>query len=307
MTSGTKRTITDTTARIWRFPSAIKEASHVSDWIADDIAKFGRSPSDYALLTRQTPDQYYDQFDAHLGAHGIGLRNDAQRVGAMALQDLLIDDLCQLVIGVARLASTRRRPSLWSSTCKTVAQIRGVTRDDDDNLREVADDLARIIRRLRRWVKVNPPDRRVSTTMVDNIVAEIGPDAIKRAFVAYRNNDTFDHAHDALQRRFAECADIAANWTDVCDRFEGTHAVPLMTVHKSKGLEYHTVIFLGIDDKQWWAHSPGEPDGLATFFVGLSRAAQRAIFTYCDAQGGRNKVREFYDLLRAAGVVEISP
>ena len=27
--------------------------------------------------------------------------------------------------------------------------------------------------------------------------------------------------------------------------FEGVNSLPLMTIHKSKGLEYHTVIFLG--------------------------------------------------------------
>ena len=32
---------------------------------------------------------------------------------------------------------------------------------------------------------------------------------------------------------------------------EGVDQVPLMTVHKSKGLEFHTMIFVGLDDEAW--------------------------------------------------------
>ncbi len=80
-----------------------------------------------------------------------------------------------------------------------------------------------------------------------------------------------------------------------------------MTVHKSKGLEYDTVLFVGLDDKMWWSHSPDNPEGLATFFVALSRAKQRAIFTFCRARGKRDKVADLYKLLRDAGVREITP
>ena len=38
-----------------------------------------------------------------------------------------------------------------------------------------------------------------------------------------------------------------------------------MTVHKSKGLEYDTVIFMGLDDSAWWSYSSANPEGKATF------------------------------------------
>jgi len=57
------------------------------------------------------------------------------------------------------------------------------------------------------------------------------------------------------------------------------------SVHKSKGLEYDTMIFIGLDDENWWSHSRNNPDGLATFFVALSRAKQRALFTFCRERG----------------------
>ena len=77
-----------------------------------------------------------------------------------------------------------------------------------------------------------------------------------------------------------------------------------MTIHKSKGLEFDTTIFMGIDDNAGWSCKPGDAEGLSTFFVALSRAKQRAIFSYCEQRGQRIKVADFYSLLTAAGVKE---
>ena len=76
--------------------------------------------------------------------------------------------------------------------------------------------------------------------------------------------------------------------------------------HKSKGLEYDTIVFMGLDDQAWWAHKPGDKEGLAAFFVALSRAKQRAIFAFCQQRGQRSKVAELYALLGQAGVPEIA-
>ncbi|WP_422132807.1 3'-5' exonuclease [Endozoicomonas sp. ALD040] len=77
-----------------------------------------------------------------------------------------------------------------------------------------------------------------------------------------------------------------------------------MTIHKSKGLEFDTTIFMGVDDNAWWSYQPGDAEGLSTFFVALSRAKQRAIFSYCEERGPRAKVSDFYKLLSSAGVQE---
>jgi len=84
----------------------------------------------------------------------------------------------------------------------------------------------------------------------------------------------------------------------------GTHS--LSAIHRSKGLEYDTVIFVGLDDDSWWSYRSDNPEGLATFFVALSRAKQRVIFTYSASRGGRTGVADLYKLLADAGVPEIT-
>ena len=89
------------------------------------------------------------------------------------------------------------------------------------------------------------------------------------------------------------------------DIYEGVHAVPLMTIHKSKGLEYHTVVFVGLDDDAWWSFTNDQSEATAGFFVAFTRAKQRVVFSYCASRGGRTKIAALYQLLTKAGVKTI--
>lgn len=109
---------------------------------------------------------------------------------------------------------------------------------------------------------------------------------------------------EALVLHLANCAQTAGDWPTCLSAFAGINQIPLMTVHKSKGLEYDTVAFLGLDDQAWWSYVPGNPEGIATFFVALSRAKQRALSLFCQARGQREKVADLFLLLTRAGVQE---
>ena len=61
-----------------------------------------------------------------------------------------------------------------------------------------------------------------------------------------------------------ECAEHSSSWTEALDEFEGI-GVALMTVHKSKGLEFHTMIFYGLDNQTWWSLTPQRGEELNTF------------------------------------------
>ena len=64
-----------------------------------------------------------------------------------------------------------------------------------------------------------------------------------------------------------------------------------MTIHKSKGLEYHTVIFVGLDDDAWWSFANDQSEATAGLLVAFTRAKQRVrLFPYCASRGGRTKI-----------------
>jgi superfamily I DNA/RNA helicase len=133
----------------------------------------------------------------------------------------------------------------------------------------------------------------------------MGIDAWKQTSPEYSTGDKFEIVLEAFRLHLKECAAKHESLLETLDEFEGAQHTPLMTVHKSKGHEYDTMIFIGLDDENWWSHSRNNPDGLATFFVALSRAKQRALFTFCRERGDRRKVADLYQLLRTANVPEV--
>ncbi|WP_081578963.1 3'-5' exonuclease [Exiguobacterium antarcticum] len=90
--------------------------------------------------------------------------------------------------------------------------------------------------------------------------------------------------------------------------FEGNDSIPLMTVHKSKGLEFEIVFFVGFDDNSFWNFSNQPNEDICTFFVGLSRSKRYLFFTFSENRFGdrctNSKISILYEMLEQSGVVE---
>jgi superfamily I DNA/RNA helicase len=119
---------------------------------------------------------------------------------------------------------------------------------------------------------------------------------------AYRQGDWLQKVIEAATQHLEASSSNARGWSEALDTYEGIHAIPLMTIHKSKGLEYHTVLFVGLDDDAWFNFQRQTTEETCGFFVAFSRAKQRVIFSYCAGRAGRSQVAPLYELLRSAGV-----
>lgn len=108
----------------------------------------------------------------------------------------------------------------------------------------------------------------------------------------------------SLAERLRHVMPRAQDWAQAFVGVEAVDAVTLMTIHRSKGLEYHTVFFLGLDDDQWWAYQRDADEATSAFFVGLSRAAHRLIFTSTSPAARSGKIASLYQMLDEAGVPE---
>ena len=104
------------------------------------------------------------------------------------------------------------------------------------------------------------------------------------------------------------------NWAAALSDFCGIDAVPVMTIHKSKGLEYYTIVFLGLEDSAFWSFATQAHDDTCAFFrlsvlarqkpcpIHLQQAANhqsKASGLHPQAAKG---IRPLYDILKAAGV-----
>lgn len=304
--SQTERQVDGDVAQVWNSPTKDVEVEYLAEWLAEDMRLRNRRPRDYALLVRQKADDFEADLADCFSEVGLHLRNESHILGRTTLQDLLSDDLCRIAVGVLRLGATRRVPEAWRRVSTAVGVLRAADPRDETASRKAESGLSTFLAELRRDMAATPPTEAGAESLADRVFAFLDLTAASRTYPEYGTGDLLGIMVEAFKLHLVASASAAASWSECLDAFEGVDRVPLMTVHKSKGLEYDTIVFIGLDDDAWWAHIPGNPEGLATFFVALSRAKQRAIFSFCQERGLRRKVAELYQLLTDAGVPEIS-
>ena len=79
-----------------------------------------------------------------------------------------------------------------------------------------------------------------------------------------------------------DCHPLPIEFTSVDYEINGSEIsviFTVMTIHKSKGLEYHTVIFIGLEDGAFWSYDKQPDEDKCAFFVALSRAMERVVIT----------------------------
>ena len=128
----------------------------------------------------------------------------------------------------------------------------------------------------------------------------LGTEVLRRAFPSYRRQPDFDRIRNGFTLLLQESLHHAATWSGALDESEGLGQIALMTIHKSKGLEFHTIIFYGLDNQTWWSLTPNRLEELNSLFVAFTRAKQRAFFTLCAERG--QPVAWIENLLAPAGV-----
>ncbi|MFI6396213.1 UvrD-helicase domain-containing protein [Nonomuraea sp. NPDC050540] len=283
---------------LWIFDNRRNEARTIAKWIADDIATSNRIGSDFALVARQRVGDLDPLFNGELARCGIRLRNDDATVGEMKLQNLLKNEIAQLIVGLLRLAATPTGlPQIWMNVTAAMGHIRGTT-GDEVATRTLSDELTHMVKALRSWLDEHPPAEVLLRPALKQAVEAIGVSDLRRVSRDHELPDILN----SIDVRLHRIADPALGWSALLEAYEAADAVSLLTVHRSKGLEYHTVFFLGLDDDQWWAHDRDVQGSTSAFFVGLSRAAQRLIFTSTSPTARTGKIADLYELLDQAGV-----
>lgn len=303
----------ETPIQIWSFSSASLEAESIAAWIAADIERSGRLPEAYALIARQRVADLEPELAQALTVQGLKFRNDDAQIGHLRLQDLLKDDFVRLLMSLVRLGASRGgQPQTWREVTATLTRI-GPTNRNREVGSNTDDMLADFLVQLRSWFAATPLAEHTTGPVVD--LTEQLTEALVGKLTAFLKYDDIAQKRwfadrpedlavtlDAFKMRLADVLGRVASWDQVASAFTDDEAVPLLTIHRSKGLEYHTVFFVGLDGDQWWAHARDTVESTMTFFVGVSRAAERLIFTQCDQRGPTDKIADLYNQLTLAGV-----
>lgn len=121
------------------------------------------------------------------------------------------------------------------------------------------------------------------TEIVKCIAAHFEPKTVIASDKDIQDNEKFNNIIQAFLKYFESlCLSVNSRY-EAISKFYGENQIKIMTIHKSKGMEYDTVFFLDFNSIEWDIFKTGDNEDkiseLKVFFVGISRAKNTLIFT----------------------------
>jgi len=264
-------------ARMCFFNNQAGEIAYLVGEILQWVHKENIPPREICILVKQTPPQYTQDLIDALVSPGVQAREET------ILQDLLCEDVIGYVTNVLKVIISGKYGTQSDEAFSFLCNVNSSY--DDLPLLKLKIQFIKFCDQHRGKYPADMLTDVQLANLIMDIVKFAGVDKIKIAFPQYGQGDFlmkvlkdfFTH----LNRYYAKEKDLAP----ALDAVLGRDSIPVMTAHKSKGLEYHSVIFVGLEDKAFWSYKNQKDSDDNLVFVALSRAKERVLFTFCSHRG----------------------
>ena len=282
------------------------EATRVAQHICERISA-GVEPNQLCILCKQRADSYSQKIIAELDKHQIRARVENN------YQDLVKESIVELLIALFRLAIDRKNPHEAEFVASTIAELWNVNSSQSSDAYFAMHNRLDAEMGQLNILMCNASIKEDFEQLLMHVLQFLGIPQIKAMFPVY-SQGTF--LKDILYRfrdyMWTELVIAQMDWTLAIENFEGVHSVPIMTIHKSKGLEYDTVYFVGLEDSAFWNFRNQPEEDRCAFFVALSRAQKEVYFTFCEhrivgrvTQQTHEQINEFFELLKTPGIATV--
>lgn len=253
---------------ILEFQDSQEEAEALAEIIRGWIDDEGLPPSEIAVLVSKQPNLYADRLMAELTLRNVPFRDEQN------LQDLSVEPAARLIIDYLSVVTGEREPDAYSRLMEVLLE----TGLDEDAAYEQRARWNRHIDDVRRQVRQGATacDADTLCKLATEFLAQLGREAIAALSADYERGSRLDDVIAQMQDRIFELIALDANPVGALSRFAEDSAVRIMTIHKSKGLEFDTAILLGVEEQAFFGK---RTDERSAFFVGISRAKQRLYLT----------------------------
>jgi DNA helicase-2/ATP-dependent DNA helicase PcrA len=272
----------------------------VQKWIKEDRI----DPREICILVKRSLQDYAGALIAYFNANGIKTRDEN------VYQEALSKEVIQYIVHVIYLVFGRKDQESKNIVINFTTGL--YLEYEDEQLLRLENALHSFIKTLSKKYGKITIDTATITTLTNDIVQFAGLGRIQAAYPNYKKKKTFDDDIKVLTEMIGEALVTTSSIAEALDQICGVNTIPVMTVHKSKGLEYHTVIFIGLEDSAFWKFNENMDEDKCTFFVALSRAKQRVVFTFSKKRTnsygtwpqGYTKIKVIFDELLKSGIVK---
>lgn len=253
------------------FGDSREEAECLANLIARWVKTEQVPLSEIAVLVSKQLDLYADHLIAALEKRSIPYRNEQQ------MQDISTEPVAKLIVDYLCCVYGQREPKSWVRLMNQLIPFA-----DDDVQSSARQDFQRFIKTQRTdaasavllgepssgwWESVRGFLEKVG---IETLVA-LSPDYEAHARLKEVVNDT--------KARIEELLKTEPDLPKALVRFNDDQAVRILTIHKSKGLEFDSVIMMAVENEIFFGN---KDENRCAFFVGVSRAKRRLVLTYAD-------------------------
>lgn len=256
------------TIGVLRFADASAEADEIGEMILQWLENGTYQPSHITVLVSKQADLYTQQLVARLQAIGVPSRSE------QALQDLASEPIARVVVDYLSVVFCEREPDAYGRLLDFLLQE---SADEEDASRVLTQWHARI-QADRDSLAGLLRTGAVAKQLAVNFAEVVGRERLAALSADYEKGPRLKELFDQTLQRIDELA-AADGVLAALKSFADDSSVRIMTIHKSKGLEFDVVFVLGVEDETFW----GKPDEeRAAYFVAISRAKHELYLTVCE-------------------------
>ncbi len=254
---------------VLEFDDSQYEAEALADIILAWIDDEGLPSSEIAVLLSKQLELYADRLMAELGARGIPFRNE------QVLQDLSAEPAARLIVDFLRVVTGEREPDAYGRLMDVLL----ATGVDEDASYELRAGWHRFIDDARDRIHqdaAEAPTFAALHVLAQEFLDLLGREAVAALSSDYERGTRLDEVVAQTFDRIRELLGFDQDAATALSRFSEDSAVRIMTIHKCKGLEFDSVIVLGVETQTFWGELEAER---SAYFVGISRAKRRLLLT----------------------------
>lgn len=295
----------DGICEVWVFDNSRQESKKVAEAVADFLEAESLNPREICILTKMKPKKYTKLIIEELNSKGIKAREES------GIQPLLAEELTKIILALINLAVSIKAPDDYYYVIETLKFLKAYDNETQNKkVLKLENNLSDFNKKLDDLLKQVTNEADI-LNCINEIITFIGEANLKSKFPQYQNNNWFDEVREKLLTHLLAEYKENRDWIQTVANLRGENTVPIMTTHKSKGLEFDTIFFVGLEDSAFWTIENQRKEDTSTFFVAFSRAEKRVIITFSKRRNFDSHSRQraenvgsIYRLLAEAGLVE---
>ncbi|MCJ2132398.1 ATP-dependent helicase [Methylobacterium sp. E-045] len=260
------------TITVLQYATDEEEAEGLTTRVRAMIADSGLPASEIAILVSREQKFFCQRLMAAMDAANVPYREED------STQDLASEPVAQLIVDFLLVVCGRRETAAHSRLLEQIVFSYGFDAEHEYQQRSrwsrlIADTRARIASR-----EIDLSSERDLTDVAHTVIVAVGRDRIVEMSSDYAQGNRLDQLIADTIAKARALLVHPGDPTLALSRFSGDEGVRIMSIHKSKGLEFEAVIVLGVENEMFWS---GIAKERSVYFVSISRARTHLLLTYC--------------------------